>query len=58
MPEQEMTEQELEAARVKLDKLARKLGVFIGGCGCCGSPYLCSDDCKTSIDDVVIGGKD
>jgi hypothetical protein len=24
----------------QLDKLAKKLDVCVGGCGCCGSPYV------------------
>jgi hypothetical protein len=31
-----MTQEELEQARVQLHVLACKLGVVVGGCGCCG----------------------
>jgi hypothetical protein len=24
----------------QLDKLAKKLNIYVGGCGCCGSPYM------------------
>lgn len=26
-----------------LEALSRRTGVYVGGCGCCGSPYLCVD---------------
>jgi len=28
---------------IGLEKLSRETGVTIGGCGCCGSPYLATD---------------
>lgn len=35
----------LEKFLAELDELTKKYGIEIGGCGCCGSPYL--DDTKT-----------
>lgn len=28
----------------ELTKLSKEHGVFIAGCGCCGSPFLIEDD--------------
>lgn len=29
---------------VGLEELSRKHGVYVGGCGCCGSPYVQTED--------------
>ncbi|NNF96999.1 MAG: hypothetical protein HKM94_08750 [Halobacteria archaeon] len=34
-----MTEKELDFLR-RLEQLTKETGIAIGGCGCCGSPYL------------------
>ena len=28
----------------ELTELSKKYGIFIGGCGCCGSPFLYADE--------------
>lgn len=35
----------------ELTSLSEKYGVYIGGCGCCGSPYVYSDQYK--IHDII-----
>jgi hypothetical protein len=34
-----MTEKETEFLK-RLTELTRELGVYVGGCGCCGSPWI------------------
>lgn len=36
----ELTEDQLEAFRDDLTALTKKHGIVIGGCGCCGSPFM------------------
>lgn len=44
-----ITTEEQEAFLAELTELSRKYGIVIGGCGCCGSPYLMHipDEAKT-----------
>ena len=37
---EELTQEKVDAFLVGLTKLTMETGVEIGGCGCCGSPYL------------------
>lgn len=38
------TEENTKAFLAGLSELSRKYGVGIGGCGCCGSPFITSQD--------------
>lgn len=40
----------------KLEELCKKYNIGIGGCGCCGSPYL-TDLFVLSVDDICFDGK-
>jgi len=54
----EIPKEDLKEFLKELSKLTRKHNITIGGCGCCGSPflmrikkvtsgkYVCSDDCE------------
>ena len=44
-----MTDKEKEFIK-GLEKLTRETGIVIGGCGCCGSPYL--DVAEITSDDA------
>jgi Fe-S oxidoreductase len=52
------TYEDREAEFVKaLNKLTKKYGVAIGGCGCCGSPYLHETNAKEG-EYLLSGGDD
>ena len=36
----EITKEEVSKFMVELEALSRKHNIVIGGCGCCGSPFL------------------
>ena len=40
----------------KLAELSRSMGIYVGGCGCCGSPFLDIDGIDSDIrfEDIVI----
>lgn len=40
----DLTDEQVATFLIELTALSRKHGISIGGCGCCGSPYL--DPCK------------
>lgn len=44
----------------ELTELTKKHGIYIGGCGCCGSPYLGPTDktteCDINSEDITIDG--
>lgn len=40
---------DVEGFLEKLNKLTLSCGIVIGGCGCCGSPYLLDRDGNTEI---------
>lgn len=42
-------EKNVENFLMELTKLTKTYGIIIGGCGCCGSPYLISVEDETSI---------
>ena len=44
----EIDNKELESFLKELTKLTKKYHIAIGGCGCCGSPYLT----KLELDDI------
>jgi hypothetical protein len=44
--------QKLDAFLAELAALSRKHGIWISGCGCCGSPILT----KTPTTDLIEGG--
>ena len=43
--------EKIKAFMIGLTKLTKETGVVIGGCGCCGSPYVSVTDAK-DIDDA------
>jgi hypothetical protein len=47
----ELTDEGVTLFLIELTELSRKHGVRVGGCGCCGSPYLepCKDDGRYTI---------
>ncbi|MBX5436754.1 MAG: hypothetical protein IRZ33_06000 [Alicyclobacillaceae bacterium] len=36
--------EKLQAFLDELSELTKRYGLIIGGCGCCGSPYVYGDD--------------
>lgn len=50
-------EERVSAFMEGLEFLSRKTGVFVDGCGCCGSPYLKVDGCDDykSFEDIEVG---
>lgn len=42
-------EKNVENFLMELTKLTKTYGIIIGGCGCCGSPYLITVEDETSI---------
>jgi len=40
---------------IGLTELTRKTGIVIGGCGCCGSPWLQDADANTALEDQRSG---
>jgi hypothetical protein len=39
-PEEQIGAEKERLFLIGLEELSRKTGITIGGCGCCGSPYL------------------
>jgi len=48
-----MTNKEIEKFLVELKKVSLKYDIWIGGCGCCGSPYLYSKEDKEDVFYIV-----
>jgi hypothetical protein len=44
--EKDLTEEQVQAFLADLSELSRKHRVIIGGCGCCGSPFISSMDAE------------
>ena len=42
----------LEEFLKELSELTRKYGLKIGGCGCCGSPWIYDEEEKKTYDDL------
>lgn len=54
-----MTEKEkLKAFLKDLTALSEAYDLWIGGCGCCGSPYIMTGDGKTIGDDLAVASDD
>mgnify|MGYP006908387118 CR=1 FL=1 len=47
----EITEEQFENFVSELEALTRRTGIVVGGCGCCGSPYLYPLSTEDHIED-------
>lgn len=51
-------EEKLEAFLKDLTALSEAYDLWIGGCGCCGSPYIMNGDGKTIAEDLAVASDD
>lgn len=40
----ELQKEKIKEFLKELTELSKKHEIYIGGCGCCGSPFLCTDN--------------
>lgn len=42
----------LKCFLMELSELSRKYGIYVQGCGCCGSPWLYDDETEKNFDNL------
>ena len=52
----EITQEEVSKFMAELEALSRKHNIVIGGCGCCGSPFLYREESMGREDYYQING--